>query len=47
MIAARIQRQNLLVDASEAAFVFANELRFTRALAIARDLNRQRSIVRE
>lgn len=33
----RIQRDDLVVDAREAAFMLADELRFTRARAIARE----------
>jgi hypothetical protein len=43
--AARIERNDLVVEAGEAALVFANELRLERALAIARHLDWHRAVV--
>ena len=42
---ARIQRDDLVVEAGEASLVFADQARLERAGAIARDLERQRPVV--
>jgi hypothetical protein len=44
---ARVQRDDLVVEAREAPLVFAYQLRLERPLAIARDLNRDRPLVGE
>jgi hypothetical protein len=43
--APRVQRQNLVVEAREPAFVFADQPRFEAPLAIARHVDRQRPVI--
>src|SRR5207237_9214684 len=44
---ARIERNDLVVEPGKAAFVFRDQSRLKTALAIARDVDRQRTIVGE
>ena len=45
--ATRVERENLVVEASEPTLVLGNQLRLERALAIARHVDRQRAVVRQ